>query len=246
MQREFLLVANWKMQLTYKQSVTLARMYAHSFGEIPFVLCPSFESLSAIKHELAKTKIALGAQDVSAHTVGAYTGQVAATSLKEIGCSYCIVGHSERRRYNHEADTIVAQKVEQLLMAGITPIICVGETAEQRESGQTQEVVRSQLAPLLSILNQQSAASIYIAYEPIWAIGSGEQPAVEYVMSVIAAISAYVKASAGQWKMHVLYGGSVTADTMAEFKAIQGLGGLLIGGASIDFQKFKKIVSLRT
>lgn len=245
MQREFLLVANWKMQLTYNQAVNAARMYADYFGDVPFVLCPSFESLSAIKHELAKTRIMLGAQDVSAYPMGAYTGQVSAASLKELGCSYCIVGHSEQRTYNHETDSIIAQKVELLLMMGITPIICVGETAEQRDAGQTRDVVRSQLASLMPVLDQKSAITLYFAYEPVWAIGSGEQSTVDHVAAVAEDIKDYFSPWDDSWKIRVLYGGGVTAETAREFRVMWGLSGFLIGGASIDFQKFKNIVSLR-
>ena len=216
MQCEFLLIANWKMQLTYKQAVTAARMYAHAFGDVPFVLCPSFESLSAIKHELVKTRIMLGAQDVSAYAMGAYTGQVSAASLKELGCSYCIVGHSEQRTYNHETDSVIAQKVELLLMMGIAPIICVGETLEQRDAGQTLEVVRSQLTSLMPVLDQKEAITLYFAYEPVWAIGSSEQPTVESIAVVAECIEDFFSAWGDSWRVRIIYGGGVTVGNARE------------------------------
>lgn len=207
------------------------------------ILCPSFESLYLIASQLKNSPISLGAQDCSEHTKGAFTGQVAAISLAEIGCSYCIVGHSERRDYQHETDTQIAQKIEQLIENNIIPIVCIGESKEDYEQNQTQIIIQKQLDAIGKVVkNNQLKTPFYIAYEPIWAIGKGNIPDKTYLQEVLADIHANIQAWPNKNTTGLLYGGSINAQNISEFKDINFLEGFLIGRASTDFQEFKKIV----
>lgn len=239
--QQLLFVANWKMQLSFDRAIAFAQNNYNQFAQLSknhsIVVCPSFDALASVKQAFADTQIKLGAQNVSAHDMGAYTGQVSAVSLKQIGCMYCIVGHSERRTYNNESDADVADKVRQLATAGVIPIICVGETREQRDQGQTMAVLKKQVNAILEVAPKK----ICIAYEPIWAIGTGVIPQTQKIAEVVQALESQVQDIADA---RFLYGGSVSPDNAAELATIDALGGFLIGGASIDFQKFKKIVSL--
>jgi len=247
MRSDFLFVANWKMQLTYYQSTVFVRDNYDSLLEYAqhrtLVFCPSFDVITAVKAELKEAPIMLGAQDVSAYTNGAYTGQVSAQSLKEAGCVYCIVGHSERREYNYETDHLIAQKVAQLARVGITPIVCIGESLQQRQEVRTIDVLKKQLMLLVATIKKESIKQVCIAYEPLWAIGTGKIPRVDEIETILKEIKAYLAAQRVSAHVQLLYGGSVSHDNASTLMAIEGVNGFLIGGASIDFQKFKKIVS---
>lgn len=243
-----LFIANWKMEKSFAQSIDdcathtkeLKQLSAQQDTEI--VLCPSFPALYTINEMLADTMVHLGAQTCSPHASGAYTGQVSAQSLQEIGCSYCIVGHSEQRQYQGVTDQEVADAAYQLCEQRIEPIICIGETKDQFQKKEGMKVVEQQLDPVLSKL-KNTQQPITIAYEPVWAIGTGQIPESDYLTTIFQHLSTILSDTHSEpWRL--IYGGSVSEKTIGSFKNIPTLSGFLIGGASLDFQKFEKIVSL--
>ncbi len=243
-----LFIANWKMQKSVTQSVEFCSAHFESLKvlsadtAIDLVICPSFPALLILNEMLADTMVHIGAQHCSPHESGAYTGQVSAESLKEAGCTYSIVGHSEQRMYNGVTDQDVANAANHLCQNKIEPIICIGETKQEFENNTAFSVLEKQLDPVLSILKNTNQP-ITIAYEPVWAIGTGTVPENDYLTTVFKHISALLtKVHSGPWR--IVYGGSVSEETIAAFKNIPALSGFLIGGASLDFKKFEKIVSL--
>lgn len=190
--------------------------------------------------ELAGSAIALGAQDVSQHEKGAYTGETSAAMLGDFGVQYALVGHSERRQYHGETDAVVAAKAAQLLAHGITPIVCIGETLAEREAGQTQAVVSRQLGVVLQRL-ASDAARIVVAYEPVWAIGTGRTATPQEAQQVHAALRAQL-AAAQAGEVAVLYGGSMNAANAAELLAQPDIDGGLIGGAALKAPDFLQII----
>jgi len=245
---DLLFVANWKMQLPYTKSIAYIETNRDNLRALAqshsMVLCPSFDALANVGILLKDTNIALGAQDVSSHTSGAYTGQVSATSLKEVGCTYCIVGHSERRQYNGETSEQGAQKIAQLAAHTIIPIMCIGETQAHRQQGITTNILQEQLNPVINTIKATSIDNFCIAYEPIWAIGTGTIPSNDEIAQVLGWIDQELSKAVPSIKRRLLYGGSVNPDNARDLASIEGIGGFLVGGASTDFQKFEKIVSL--
>jgi triosephosphate isomerase (TIM) len=245
--QQFLYVANWKMNMPIERARSFYQHHAIDLKELQtsthakIVLCPSFIVLGALSEQWKQDQLLFGAQDSSAQVSGAFTGQVDAVSLAQIGCSYCIVGHSERRQYFHEDDTLVAQKVAQLQLNHIIPIVCIGETEAERSAGLTYEVLRRQLAPVLTV-TQATQGLLYIGYEPVWAIGSGKVPAITDIAMIISWLRTLVCKELYDIPVHYLYGGGITPETSASFKTVPGLDGFLIGAASTDFQLLKKIV----
>lgn len=187
--------------------------------------------------------MAWGAQDVSAHEAGAYTGEVSAAMLKEFGVRYCIVGHSERRQYHSEADGLVAAKAQRALELGITPIVCVGETLAERDAGRTEATVTRQLATVIEE-NAPRTADIVVAYEPVWAIGTGQTATPQQAQHVHALLRAQLGAAGGDAaQIAILYGGSMNAGNAAELLAQPDIDGGLIGGASLRAPDFLKIIA---
>jgi len=187
--------------------------------------------------------IDLGAQDVSAQASGAYTGEISAGMLKDFGCRYVIVGHSERRQYHLETDQLVADKAKAALAAGITPIVCVGETLAEREAGQTEEVVKRQLAAVIHT-NGHCISEIVVAYEPVWAIGTGKTASPEQVQAVHAVLRAQLKAASDKAdRVKILYGGSMNAANAAMLLDQPDIDGGLIGGASLKAADFLTIIA---
>ena len=187
--------------------------------------------------------VELGAQDVSAHASGAYTGEVSAAMLKELGCRFAIVGHSERRQYHGETDQLVADKAKAALAAGITPIVCIGETLAEREAGHTEEVVKRQLAAVIHT-NGHCISEIVVAYEPVWAIGTGKTASPEEAQAVHAVLRAQLKAATDQFaRVKILYGGSMNAANAASLLAQRDIDGGLIGGASLKAPDFLTIIA---
>jgi triosephosphate isomerase len=187
-----------------------------------------------------------GAQDVSAHEQGAYTGEVSAGMLAECGCRYALVGHSERRAQHAESDVLVAQKAQAALAKGVTPIVCVGETLAEREAGQTEAVVKRQLSAVIHQL-AHCAAEMVVAYEPVWAIGTGRTASPEQAQEVHAVLRAQLHAATGRGdSMKILYGGSVKADNAATLFAQPDIDGGLIGGASLKASDFIAICRAST
>lgn len=247
----YTIIGNWKMYFTFKQALNWLRSAKSELDQVcqksgnSLILCPSFESLYSINLELKDSQIELGAQDCSNYLQGAYTGQISARSLSEIGCSYCIVGHSERRAYQREQNEEIAQKVKLLLESTISPILCIGESKQEYEAGKTEEILKNQLKPITeSLPSQSSKIPFYIAYEPIWAIGTGVTPENSYLEKIFTLIKTITKQWPNKDSIHLLYGGSVNAQTCESLKNISTIEGFLIGKASTDFQELKKIVSL--
>jgi triosephosphate isomerase len=237
--RRKLVVGNWKMHGSRPANAELLAAIA---GARPYAadvaVCVPFVFLSETAAQLAGSDIRWGAQDVSAHAQGAYTGEISAAMLAECGCRYAIVGHSERRAYHGETDELVAAKAQAALGRGVTPIVCVGETLEQRESGQTEAVVKRQLSAVIHQL-AHCAAEMVVAYEPVWAIGTGRTATPEQAQAVHAVLRAQLQAATGNAaSMRILYGGSVNAANAAALFSMADIDGGLIGGASLKAPDF--------
>ena len=205
---------------------------------------PYLAQVQALKSDHAGlSSVQVGAQDVSAQASGAYTGEVSAAMLKDLGCRYAIVGHSERRQYHAETDALVADKARAALVAGITPIVCVGETLAEREAGRTEEVVKRQLAAVIHA-NGHCISEVVVAYEPVWAIGTGKTASPEEAQAVHAVLRAQLKAATDQSaRIKILYGGSMNAANAATLLAQPDIDGGLIGGASLKAPDFLKIIA---
>ena len=238
MQRK-LVVGNWKMHGSRPANAELlaALLAARPFGA-DVAVCVPFVYLSETAATLAGSDLRWGAQDVSAHEQGAYTGEVSAAMLAECGCRYAIVGHSERRAYHAESDALVAEKAQTALARGVTPVVCVGETLAEREAGHTEEVVKRQLSAVIHRL-AHCAAEMVVAYEPVWAIGTGRTASPEQAQAVHAVLRGQLQAATGRAAtMKILYGGSVKADNAATLFAQPDIDGGLIGGASLKAADF--------
>lgn len=207
-------------------------------------VCVPAPYLQQCADTLAGTPLAWGAQDVSSHASGAYTGEVAASMLNDFACSYVIVGHSERRAYHGETDQVVAQKALAALNAGLTPIVCVGETLEQREAGQTNVVVNKQLSAVLELLDGGAVERIVVAYEPVWAIGTGKTATPAMAQEVHAQLRSQLRerSAAAAEKVAILYGGSMKPENAAELMAQGDIDGGLIGGAALKATDFLAII----
>ncbi|MGB6055247.1 MAG: triose-phosphate isomerase [Burkholderiaceae bacterium] len=242
--RRKLIVGNWKMNGSLgANAALLAGIKAGAAGACELAVCAPAPYLAQCQAELADSQIGWGAQDVSAHEAGAYTGEVAASMLSDFGCRYVIVGHSERRAYHGESDQAVAQKAARAAHAGLVPIVCVGETLEQREAGQTAAVVGRQLAAVLELFDAAALARIVVAYEPVWAIGTGKTATPAMAQEVHAALRAQLarRDAAAAMQVRILYGGSMKPDNAAQLLAMADIDGGLIGGAALKAADFLAI-----
>ena len=240
-----LIVGNWKMNgsLSANQSLIHALLAGAASSASKVAVCVPSVYLSQCQSLLASSAIELGAQDVSAHEAGAFTGELSGTMLKEFGVRYCLVGHSERRQYHFETDTLVALKAQRALASGMTPIVCVGETLDEREAGKTEEVVKRQLAAVIHA-NGHCISEIVVAYEPVWAIGTGKTASVEQAQQVHAVLRAQLKAASNQSdRIQILYGGSMNATNAALLLAQPDIDGGLVGGASLKAPDFLSIIA---
>jgi len=248
-----LIAGNWKMNGSLAANAALLDAIAAGLGEpaCDVAVCVPAPYLASVQAQIAAkavvnpaySAINLGAQDVSAHEQGAFTGEVSAAMLRDFGVRYCLVGHSERRQYHQESDEAVAQKAMHALAAGITPIVCVGETLAQRDAGATNEVVRRQLAAVIHT-NGHCISEIVIAYEPIWAIGTGKTASPEQAQAVHAVLRAQLQAASQQsGRVRILYGGSMNAANAAALLGQQDIDGGLIGGASLKAPDFLTIIA---
>lgn len=240
-----LVVGNWKMNGVFETNRALLESLLAALAQKPLpevAVCPPFPYIPQIGALLAESAVAWGAQTVSEHRGGAYTGQVSAPMLRDLGCTYVIVGHSERRQYCTETDDAVSRQAMAALDSGLVPIICVGESAEEEAAGQTLEIIDRQLAPVLMTLAgvADEGVSVVVAYEPVWAIGTGRTPTPEGVQAVHAHIRMRLQA-AGMVQTRVLYGGSVKASNAAVLFGLPDVDGGLIGGAALDAQEFSTI-----
>ena len=245
MGRKKLIAGNWKMNGSLAVNAALIGELLAGIGQpaCDVAVCVPAVYLAQVQLLLAgQGGIALGAQDVSQHESGAYTGDVSAAMLKELGARYVIVGHSERRQYQGETDAQVAVKAQRALAAGLTPIVCVGETLQEREQGETESVVGRQLSAVIQ-LNSERLADLVVAYEPVWAIGTGRTATPEQAQAVHAALRALLAAADSQAAgVRILYGGSMNAGNAAELLAQPVIDGGLIGGASLKARDFLKII----
>lgn len=238
--RATIVVGNWKMNGDFAANATLLAALAKGDGTgAALAVCVPFPYLAQVRDSLVGSTLTWGAQDVSAHASGAYTGEVAAGMLKDFGARYVIVGHSERRALHAEDDGEVAAKAVAAQAQGLTPIVCVGETLAQRDAGETAAVVQRQLAVVAAALGA-SLADIVLAYEPVWAIGTGRTASPAEAQAVHAGLRAQL-AAAGAGDVSVLYGGSVKAANAAGLFAQPDIDGALVGGASLDATEFLAI-----
>jgi triosephosphate isomerase (TIM) len=248
MTRRQLIAGNWKLHNTLADAVALATTVrdktAGTTAEV--VVAPVFTALTTVRDALAGSHVGLSAQDVYWESKGAFTGQVSAPLLKDVGCGYCIVGHSERRQFFGETDETVRKKLRALLAASIRPIFCVGESLEQREHGATVGVVLGQTTAGLAGIPNESLSELVIAYEPVWAIGTGKTATPADAQAVHAALRAQLVHDRGAdfgAKVRILYGGSVKADNAAQLLGQADIDGALVGGASLVPEQFVAIVA---
>ncbi len=215
------------------------------WGMVEVVVCPPFVNIEAVGEVLEGTAVHVGAQNVAAEAKGAFTGEVSAAMLRAVGCRYCIVGHSERRQHYGEADGVMGRKLGQALAHDLVPILCVGETIEQRRAAQAQTVVEHQLAAAYTDCSAEEAIRTVVAYEPVWAIGTGETATPAQAQEMHAAIRAWLRTRFGDEaarRIPLLYGGSMKPDNAATLLAQPDVNGGLIGGASLDADAFAAIV----
>jgi triosephosphate isomerase len=248
------MAGNWKMNLNHYEANALVQKLAHTLTEkdltaVEVVVLPPFTDIRTVQTAVDGDKwlLGYGAQDVSAHASGAYTGEISASMLAKLGCSYAVVGHSERRQYHAETDELVNAKAKAALSNGIAPILCIGEGLDIREAGDHVPYTLNQLSGGLAGLSAEQAERTVIAYEPVWAIGTGKTATPEDAQEVIAAIRVRV----GQLytatvaaNVRILYGGSVKASNIAPIMAQPDVDGALVGGASLDADEFVKICRL--
>lgn len=237
MRRTRLVAGNWKMHGSRASNAALLEALVAELGRetgVEIAVCPPFPYLGAVAERLAGTLIACGAQNASEHTQGAYTGEVSVPMIKEAGCRYVIVGHSERRQLFGENDAMVAAKFSAVQAAGLTPILCVGETLQEREAGQTEEVVARQLE---AVLKRADFGGAVLAYEPVWAIGTGRNATPGEAQAVHSFLRKRIPRES-----RILYGGSVKAQNAAAIFAMPDVDGGLIGGASLVAKEFIDIV----
>lgn len=240
-----LIAGNWKMNGSLAANELLLKGLLAGVGQptCQVAVCVPSAYLAQCQALLGGSVIDLGAQDVSSHESGAYTGEISAAMLKDFGVHYAIVGHSERRQYHGETDEVVAAKAQRALSSGITPIICVGETLAEREAGKTEEVVKRQLAAVIHA-NGHCISEVVVAYEPVWAIGTGLSATAEQAQQVHAVLRAQLKAATPSAdRIKLLYGGSMNAANAASLLAQPDIDGGLIGGAALKVPDFLAIVA---
>jgi triosephosphate isomerase (TIM) len=250
--RRPLIAGNWKMHKTHLEAVQLTQKTAWALSSddlaaVETVVCPPFTALRSVGTLIDGDRLAigLGAQNCHPEPEGAYTGEISAPMLAKLGCAYVIVGHSERRQYFAESDELVSRKARAVLASGMTPIVCLGESLEQREAGRTAEVVQGQVRGSLAGLGAEQVGGLVIAYEPIWAIGTGRAATAQDAQETIALVRGTVAELAGGGAaetVRIQYGGSVKAANIEDLMARPDIDGALVGGASLDADEFALIV----
>lgn len=246
--RTRLIAGNWKMNKLPSDAVTWAQPLAEQLSELPkgraeLLLCVPFTHLMPLKDLLREARVRLGAQDLSSHDEGAFTGEVSGAMLRDAGADYVLTGHSERRQYHHETDELVNRRVRAAQRQWLVPIICVGETAEQRDAGKAAATVVMQLESALEDVELASAAEIVIAYEPVWSIGTGRTATAADAQEISSQIRAYLRKRLPAFAdgMRILYGGSMNPTNAAELLAQPDIDGGLIGGASLEVESLLSI-----
>ncbi|MBA3056893.1 MAG: triose-phosphate isomerase [Gammaproteobacteria bacterium] len=240
-----LIAGNWKMNGSLAANETLVNGLLAGMG-VPacqVALCVPSVYLAQCQGLLAGSTMALGAQDLSQYEIGAFTGEISGAMLQEFGVRYCIVGHSERRQYHFETDALVAAKAQRALACGMTPVVCVGETLAEREAGRTEEVVKRQLAAVIHA-NGHCISEVVVAYEPVWAIGTGKTASVEQAQQVHAVLRQQLQAASNQaGRIPIIYGGSMNAANSADLLAQPDIDGGLVGGAALKVADFLSIIA---
>ena len=245
--RRPVIAGNWKMFKTISDAEDYAVKFLEEVKDVTdldIILCAPFTALYPLKNELEESVVHLGAQNMSWADEGAYTGEISAQMLLDVACTYVILGHSERREMFGETDEMINKKVLKALAAGLTPILCVGENLNVREEGKAAERVSSQVEHGLSSLSPEDLSRIVIAYEPIWAIGTGKTASSNDAQQMCASIRATLSRimGSGEEQVPILYGGSVKAENIAELLTEPDIDGALVGGASLDPLSFAKLV----
>lgn len=246
--RRPLITGNWKMYKTVNEAIQFVNKIKRElfdFTSADIVVCPSFTALNSVYEVIMDTSITLGAQDLFWEKEGAYTGEVSPIMLKDCGCEFVIIGHSERRKYFFETDEAVNKKIKAALEVGLTPIVCVGETLDEREAQKTMEVVQTQLKGCFNDLKPDEMLNIVIAYEPVWAIGTGKNAAPPQAEEVHKFIRKWLEDNfSGKIfnNVRILYGGSVKPANIKELMTQEDIDGALVGGASLESASFIEIV----
>jgi len=242
------IAGNWKMNKNIVESVSLVKElkdFVRGIKGVDIVVCPPFTSLWVVKEIINGTNIHLGAQNIYWETKGAFTGETSPLMLKDVGCEYIILGHSERRQYFKETSEEVAKKTETALSVNLVPIVCVGENLKERESGETKALIEQEIKALFSKIDSTLAGRIIVAYEPIWAIGTGRSSSSQDANIVIKFIRELFSSEYGSKiaeRIRILYGGSVSPQNISEFMNESDIDGALVGGASLYALSFSQIV----
>jgi triosephosphate isomerase len=247
-ERKLIIAGNWKMNKTVAEALDLVRSLKIDLAnvkEVDIVVCPPFTALCEVSKAILDSNLRLGAQNMSEHNVGAYTGEIAAGMLKEFSVRYVILGHSERRQYQKEPDALIARKAAAVHAASLRPIVCVGETLAEREAGQMQKVLETQVRGSLAGLSKDQMAETIVAYEPVWAIGTGKtattaqaQEAHAFIRGVLGRLFEEAVAR----RVRIQYGGSVKPSNARELMSQADVDGALVGGASLEPRSFADII----
>jgi triosephosphate isomerase len=247
--RRYLIAGNWKMNKDNKEATDLARRIAlntQGNEKVDIVICPPFTALAPVYNIVKDSQVKLGAQNMYFEESGAFTGEISGTFIKSLGCMYVIIGHSERRKIFNETDEEVNKKIKKAIKCGLIPIVCVGETLEEREKGETESIVRREIEGALR--DQSNKEKIVFAYEPIWAIGTGKTAQPTDANAIHALIRNIVKTDFGmnETNLRILYGGSVKPSNAEELLSQPDIDGSLVGGASLDAKSFSEIIKTAT
>ncbi|MFH1644349.1 MAG: triose-phosphate isomerase family protein [bacterium] len=254
MKNNKLLIANWKINMSFEQTINYITSNYDELINLPIktktkiILCPSAIELYTAKQILKDTPIYIGAQNCSKYLRGAFTGEISVINLNNIGCQYCIIGHSERRINYHETNTDIVQKLENLIDYSISPIICIGENKNDYENKKTIPILEKQLQPILDKIKIISTLPEYleicIAYEPVWSIGTGQIAEIPHLETIFSWLNETIQKISSVINFKLIYGGSVDPESIKILSKIEGIDGFLIGGSSCNFQDFEKIVNL--
>lgn len=247
-ERKLIVAGNWKMNKTVAEALALVddlKIDLANIRDVDIVVCPPFTALSEVAKAIRDSNIRLGAQDMSEHNPGAYTGEIAAEMLKEFGVRYVILGHSERRQYHKESNELISKKARAAHAASLQPIICVGETISEREAGQTEKILETQVRGSLTGLNKEQMTETIIAYEPVWAIGTGKTATTAQAQEAHAFIRGLLVKLFDERtarRVRIQYGGSVKPSNARELMSQADVDGALVGGASLEARSFADIV----
>jgi triosephosphate isomerase len=247
-ERKLIIAGNWKMNKTVAEALDLVRglkLELTNIKEVDLVVCPPFTSLSEVSKAVLDSNLRLGAQNMSEHNFGAYTGEIAAGMLKEFSVRYVILGHSERRQYQKESDALIAKKAQAAHAASLRPIVCVGETLAEREGGQTEKVLETQVRGSLANATKEQMSETVLAYEPVWAIGTGKTATTAQAQETHAFIRGLLVKMFDETvarRVRIQYGGSVKPSNARELMSQPDVDGALVGGASLEARSFGDIV----